>query len=65
MHVGYTGEGSSIPLQPLAVARFTFPDFCLPLLIAFLLTADAKVCHNCHAPLAPPTDTPTSLIKRI
>lgn len=61
MHVRYT----ELPPLPLAVARFTFPDFCLPLLIAFLLTADAKVCHNCHAPLAPPTDTPTSLIKRI
>lgn len=61
MHVGYT----ELPRLPLAVARFTFPDFCLALLIAFLLTADAKVCHNSHAPLAPPTDTPTSLIKRI
>lgn len=72
LHWGLFAQMSCVPfyppasLTPSARARgyCTFYIFrlFLPFLIAFLLTADAKVCHNCHAP---PTGTPTSLIKRI
>lgn len=66
LHWGLFAQMSrDAPLHPLPARGYcTFYIFrlFLPFLIAFLLTADAKVCHNCHAP---PTGTPTSLIKRI